>query len=96
MHIGVNIKKFRKEKGLSQTKLGELAELPRVSIGRYESGCRKPSIDIVKTIAEALDLTVQELVTGEIQEIKIVEKDITQFTTEELLKEIYRRTIMED
>lgn len=96
MHIGVNIKKFRKERGLTQKELSEKINKSTITVRKYEANDTTPPIDVLRNIADVLDLTVQEFVTGERQEIKIVEKDITQFTTEELLKEIYRRTIMED
>lgn len=112
MNIGENIKKFRKEKGFTQQQLadlmgkstisirkyesGEVALKLRTNLGRYETGDREPRIGTLELISEALGITVQELITGEKQQIGIIEKDITQFTTEELIKELYRRMIMED
>lgn len=82
MHIGVNIKKLRKERGLTQKELSEKINKSTIAVRKYEANDTTPPIDVLRNIADVLDLTVQELLTGEIQEIKIVEKDITQFTTE--------------
>lgn len=103
MNIGANIKKFRKEKGLTQKELADLlgksksiiqkyeASDTRVSIGNYERGDREPKIGIIQAIADALGVTVQELITGEKQQVETIEKDISQFSTDELLKEIISR-----
>lgn len=107
MNIGANIKKFRKEKGLSQQELanlldkntrtvqkyesGEIALKSRSNIGRYERGDREPKIGTLESIASALGVTIQELIAGEKQQVEIIEKDITQFSTDELLKEIVKR-----
>ncbi len=56
MEIGENIKKYRKQKGLSQSELADLANISRVAIGNYERGNRTPNIEIVKKIANALDV----------------------------------------
>ncbi|MCH1965927.1 helix-turn-helix domain-containing protein [Paraclostridium sordellii] len=109
MDIGANIKKFRKEKGLSQQQLanlldrnirtvqkyesGEIALKSKTSLGRYERGERHPNIGTLQCIANILGITVVELITGEKQEVKTIEKDITQFSTKELLEELYRRTL---
>lgn len=109
MNIGANIKKFRKEKGFTQQQLAdsisksksiiqkyeanEVGVNFRVSIGNYERGDREPKIGTLQIISEALGVTIEELITGKKQDVKVVEKDITQFSTEELLEELYRRTL---
>lgn len=91
MSIGENIKKFRKENGISQQKLAELTGKSKSSIEKYESGKTNIPMDVLKNIADALGVTVQELITGQKQDIKVIEKDITDFSTEELIMELYRR-----
>ena len=52
--VSVNIRKYRKLKGLTQQQLADAAGLSVMSIRRYETGARDPSENVVKSIAEAL------------------------------------------
>jgi transcriptional regulator with XRE-family HTH domain len=53
--FGMNLRKIRKEKGLSQEKLAYKADLSLSQIGRIERGEANPTICTVKIIAEALN-----------------------------------------
>ena len=60
--IAKNIKKYRKEKGLSQDKLARLADIAHATIIKIESGgIQSPTIDTVQKIAKALDVGLEEL-----------------------------------
>lgn len=59
--IGEKIRVARKKAGLNQEELAELARLHRISIARYESGTVEPGINAIMRIAEALGITVDEL-----------------------------------
>lgn len=52
--VGENIKKIRKQKGLTQKRLGELCGINEVQIRRYEIGKANPKIETVDKIASAL------------------------------------------
>ncbi len=56
-----NIKRIRKEKGLTQKELGELCGMADSAIRRYESGRANPKIETLKKIAIALDVSVSDL-----------------------------------
>lgn len=58
----VNIKQLRKAKGLTQQELAQNAGVSYLSIHRYESGERIPSVDIAARIAQALGCTVDDLI----------------------------------
>ena len=61
--IAKNIKKYRKEKGLSQDKLARLADVAHATIIKIESGgIQSPTIDTVQKIAKALGISVEELI----------------------------------
>ena len=61
--IAKNIKKRRKEKGLSQDKLSRLADVSHATIIKIESGgIQSPTIDTVQKIAKALDVGVEDLI----------------------------------
>jgi len=61
--IAKNIKKHRKEKGLSQDKLSRLADISHATIIKIESGgIQSPTIDTVQKIAKALEIGVDDLI----------------------------------
>jgi transcriptional regulator with XRE-family HTH domain len=57
MIIGERIKEARKKKGYTQSALGELLGVTKVSICGYESGTRTPTLANMQTLMEVLDLT---------------------------------------
>ncbi len=64
MNIGDNIKKLRIEKRLKQSELAEKSGISRVAIGNYERGDRIPNIEIVRKIANALEISLNKLLDG--------------------------------
>lgn len=57
LHVfSANVKKYRKEKNISQEKLAELAGLHRTYISALERERRNISIDNIQRIAEALEM----------------------------------------
>lgn len=61
MSTGENIRKIRKQKGLTQKKLAELTGLNEVTIRSYELGKFNPKLESMKKIADALGVTVGDL-----------------------------------
>ncbi len=60
--IAQNIRKYRNEKGISQDKLSKLAEVSFNTITKIEAGdTPNPTIETVKKIAVALDVTIDNL-----------------------------------
>ncbi|MGI9426475.1 MAG: helix-turn-helix domain-containing protein [Hyphomicrobiaceae bacterium] len=64
MVFGDLIRQHRLELGLSQEELGHQANLHRTYISSVERGIRNPTITVLHRIANALDLTVSELLDG--------------------------------
>ena len=62
MKIGYNIKKFRKEKGLTQQQLGNLINKSAISIRKYEANDITPSLKVLDDIAQALNVTRDDLI----------------------------------
>lgn len=58
------LRDLRKQKNLSQTELGQLAELHYTHIGRFERGASRPSGDTLKRLADALGVTSDYLLDG--------------------------------
>ncbi|HHW20408.1 MAG TPA: helix-turn-helix transcriptional regulator [Thermodesulfovibrio thiophilus] len=60
--IGKNIKKLRKQKGLSQNRLSKLANLSYNTVIKLElGGITNPSIDTLQKLAKALNVSVDDL-----------------------------------
>lgn len=62
MDVGLSMKQLRQKLGMTQEELSELSGVSRVSIGNYERGDREPTVSIAIAIAEALGVTLEELV----------------------------------
>lgn len=60
--IGHNIKKIRTKQGLSESDLAKLTKLSESSIKSYENGEKKPSLDTLHTIADALGVYIGNIV----------------------------------
>ena len=61
MKIGNNIKKYRKLKKLTQQQLSEMVGISQNTIRRYELGQREANYEMLKRIAEALNISFNEL-----------------------------------
>lgn len=62
MTIGERIRKYRKEKGWPQSQLAEEADLCTVYISSYETGRWLPSLLNIIAIADALNVTLDDIV----------------------------------
>ncbi|KKR46492.1 MAG: Transcriptional regulator, Cro/CI family [Parcubacteria group bacterium GW2011_GWA2_40_143] len=62
-NITKNLRKLRKSKGLSQEKLARLADVANNTIIKIEAGKNQnPTLDTLKKIAKALEISVDELI----------------------------------
>jgi len=59
--FGLKIKALRKQKGLSQEKLANLAEIDRTYLPTIEKGERNVSIEVVAKLAIALEVKIKDL-----------------------------------
>ena len=60
-NFGKKIKIERIKQEISQEKLAELAGLHRTTLGTIENGKTSPTLDSIARIANALNLTISEL-----------------------------------
>lgn len=74
MSIGENIKKTRKKLGLTQKSLAEKANISRSYLADVENNRYNPSIDVLNKIANALELTAQQLLKDDIDEKDDIDK----------------------
>lgn len=60
-HIGLRIRKERERAGFSQAKLAELADSSMQYISLIETAKKKPSLQMLLRIADALNVSVDQL-----------------------------------
>lgn len=60
MNIGRNILYFRQQQGLTQQQLADVLSINKMAISNYEKGKRQPSIETVKAICKALDISLMQ------------------------------------
>ena len=63
--MGKHIQEIRKSKNLTQKQLGEIIDIDHKTISKWELGNVAPDITVVKTLADALDINLDELLSGE-------------------------------
>jgi transcriptional regulator with XRE-family HTH domain len=80
--FALRLRELRKQKNLSQTELGHLAELHYTHIGRFERGTSRPSGDTLKRLADALGVSSDYLLEGAADEAAKA-----KFADRELLKQ---------
>ncbi|GLK78131.1 transcriptional regulator [Methylopila jiangsuensis] len=59
--VGLNLKRFRQEKGLSQEQLAFEAKLHRTYVSGVERGVRNPTVTVLEGIAVALGVPSSRL-----------------------------------
>ena len=65
--IGKRIKSYRSMKNLSQEELGELVSINYRHISNIENGRRFPSLELIVAIANALDVSADDLLTDNLK-----------------------------
>jgi len=64
MTLGKNIRKFRAQAGLTQEALAEIVGCTDRHIGKIENGQNVPSLEVTVSIANALNVGVDQLLYG--------------------------------
>lgn len=82
--IGLRIKETRTEKKYTQAEAAELSNISRSYYGDIENGRYSASLDTLRSIANALDVSVSYLLTGDIAFEDLSAKDQTRLTLEHL------------
>ena len=76
--LGDNIKALRKQKGISQEELASRIHVVRQTISKWEKNLSVPDAAMIQKIAEELDITVNELLGGEIKQDEDRDKIVEQ------------------
>lgn len=60
--LGENIRRIRKEKGMSQIELCRKLEVDRAYMSNVENGKKNPTLATIEKIAKALNVSLDELI----------------------------------
>lgn len=81
--LGHNIQTIRKLKGLTQQELSDQIGINLQSLSKIERGINYPAYDTLERLTEALDVTPNELLSGELKSTSHIEADILDFLERE-------------
>lgn len=76
--IGKFIAKCRKEKKLTQAQLAEKLNITDRAVSKWETGKSMPDSSIMLELCKILEITVNELLSGEKVEIENYEKKVDE------------------
>ena len=95
--FGDNLKAIRIQKGISQGQLADMMGIHSTHISRYERNQTIPSVDVVKKLADLLEVSTDVLIYGSEDEMvksKITDDELlTMFTKAESLNDEDRNSI---
>jgi transcriptional regulator with XRE-family HTH domain len=61
LDFGENLRSVRKKKGYTLARLADISGISKRMIGHYETQVKRPSIDKIKALADALNVSINEL-----------------------------------
>lgn len=92
MELGKSISTIRKQHNMTAVKLAAIIGIKQPYLSQIETGKRTPSFSIIKNIAQALDVTVSELIgevpqqlPGNIRELVDAVKDLNKEQVDSLI-----------
>jgi transcriptional regulator with XRE-family HTH domain len=62
-YLGRNVRQLRQARGLTQAQVARLAGVPRATWSNLESGLANPTLDVLRKVAQALQLSIEELLS---------------------------------
>jgi transcriptional regulator with XRE-family HTH domain len=96
MSIGKNIAKYRKAKGLTQEELGAKLGVTNQAVSKWESEVSMPDVMLLPEIANALNITLDDLygIAKEPEKISCSADDFPAFCHQKLIELFYYNTKM--
>ena len=67
LNMALAIKAKRKLLGISQEQLSDIADIDRTYASQLERAIANPSLSVICRVAEALDLTLVEMIQGKLR-----------------------------
>lgn len=88
IEFGEKVKKLREEKGMTQQTMAEKLYVTRQAVSRWECGARYPDLLMAKKIGQILDVSIDELVSGEELKKDVEKEPILAKPVENILQTI--------
>lgn len=63
-HLGKNLRQLREQRGLTQSQMAKLAQLPRATWANLESGAANPTLAVLDSVATAFQVSIEELIAA--------------------------------
>lgn len=76
VEFGEKVKQLREEKGMTQQTMAESLYVTRQAVSRWECGARYPDLLTAKKIARILDVSLDELLSGEKMKEKVEKEPV--------------------
>ena len=73
--LGRNVKQLREARGLTQQQIARLAGIPRATLAHLESGAGNPTLAVLSAVADAFQVTLEELVAAPRAALEVFPKD---------------------
>ena len=86
MALGQNILESRKKNGLSQEQLGEKVNVTRQTISNWELEETAPNPEQLKLLSKALNISVDDLIDNDLQNVILSKVKITEKQTQTIKK----------
>lgn len=88
MEFGEKVKSLREAKGMTQQTLAEQIYVTRQAVSRWECGARFPDLLTAKKIAQILEVSIDELVSGEELKEKMEKESVLARPAENVLQTV--------
>ena len=93
LKTGLLIRELRKEKGMTQQELANLLHITDRAVSKWERGLCAPDLSTLEPLAQALGISVGELITGERMAMQVpadglerTVKDVIAYSENEIIK----------
>ena len=97
--FGANLKRFRSEKGFSQEAFATKIGVHVTNLSKYERNKSIPSLEIAEKMANALDMSLDEMVYGQQNEkarIRIADNELLSlFNKTQQLSDEQKKTVVD-
>ena len=97
MILGYRLKELRKENRMSQSDLGKIIGVSKVSVCGYENGSRIPSLEILNSILDVFGVSADYLMGREINVVCEDDGNVTMSLSTsdiEIIREIRKNSIL--
>ena len=73
--LGQNVRVLRESRGLTQSQIAKLAGIPRATLAHLESGDGNPTLAILSAVADAFQVSLEELVAAPRGVLELIPKN---------------------